>query len=138
MIMIDDKQAALIGMADVLSKEIAFAIDRYCYETATNHSREYNDVYDALLREVEKLQVSRQRGKIHNHPHEDIEEREEVVSKDSFDTGSPDIKTPAELALEQALKDIEKIKAKKAKAEKKAEKARKKAKNKKKKGNKDA
>ena len=121
--MVDDKQVALVGMAEVLSKEIAFIIDRYCQETAASYGQEYDDVYDALLREVEKVQLGRQHDEDQNHPIED-------------NVSSSDSKTPAELALYQALTDIHKMKAEKAeKAEKKKKK--KKKDNKKKKRDKD-
>lgn len=112
--MVDENKAVLVGRMDQIVTEVAFLMDKLCNDETASNNKTYNDVQEMLLEEVKKLKRERDRGIQRSHPNEIHEQRRRVRSKDEGPT-------QAELALEEAMKEIKRMK-KKAKNTKKAKK----------------
>ncbi len=127
MIMIDNTKAALIGTREKIISEVAFLMDKLCSEATSIQGTTYDDTKEMLLREVDKLKKERESGNGRDHPHHPHQSN----SSNSSELKKSDEKTPAEIALEEALKKIDRLK------KEKGEKKKGKKKNKDKKGKKD-
>ncbi len=112
MIMIDKTKAAIIGERDVIIEEVAFLIDKLCSEADGMQGETYDSIREILVREADKLKEERKHGRTKSHPSHPTKSNEFSDEKKAKESKESKKKTPAELALEQALKDIEKLKKK--------------------------
>ena len=112
MLMVDSSKAIMVGDRDVVVEEIAFIMDKLCIDKVKLSRDTYEDVQKLILNQVQVLRKERKNGIERSHPSNPRDSENPRNSKDL---------TSAEVALEEAMKEIKRMKkeAKKKKSKRK-------------------
>ena len=123
MLMMDKDKAVIVGPAETVVKELAFLMDKLCIDKTAGDQASYEDKQEMILNEVKRFRRERDRGIVRTHPNENYEDNN--YRKDKVTPSEDKGPTQAELALEEAMKEIKRMKKAKKKAKAKSKKAKK-------------